>query len=102
MLKESTFNAYQYLREPKRPTTFCKVIIPGRTFSGSPSGASLGGIPILESLLEEIEGGGAGTLGSCSLLHSSEQFVFQKPTLSFPRSYVTSVLRTTIPVSNMQ
>lgn len=34
---------------------------------------------------------------TCNLSHNSEQLVFQNPILSFPRSYVTKVLRTKIP-----
>lgn len=38
----------------------------------------------------------------CSLAHRSEQLVFQNPILSCSRSYITKVLRTMIPVTNIK
>lgn len=69
-------------------------------FEGNTSGVT-GAVSELVFPILELIGGGAGA-GNCSLLHSSEQLVFQKPILSSFRSYVTRVLRTTIPVSNQQ
>lgn len=69
-------------------------------FLGSSVGGSVGGGATftVEFFLSDSEGNGGGALDAPSLSHSSEQLVFQKPILSCSRSYVTSVLRTTIPV----
>lgn len=64
-------------------------------------GGDVGGISVVEFSLFGAEGISGGEPDMWSLSHNSEQLVFQKPIFECPRSYITSVLRTMMPVQQI-
>jgi len=76
-----------------------KLLIPsGKLYcDGEGDGATEGSNALVKFVPSDFGDKGGGASETCSLFHNSEQLVFQKPIFVCSRSYITRVLRTTIP-----
>lgn len=103
LVSDTTLIEMNTSEQQKQVTLRKRHVIP-RIISGeSPTGIAAGGNTAEDFGLSTVENPAGDSAGGCapvalSLSHNSEQLVFQKPIFSCSRSYVTKVLRTTIPV----